>query len=63
MDVWIVCVLFAGRVVSDVVELVIEVVGVSYPMFVIAAVPDCSRSVLASGEGVSAFDVLNAFCG
>jgi hypothetical protein len=61
VDVWIVFVLSANRVALDVRELVVEVVCVSYAMFVIAAVPDLSGGVLAGGEGVSTFDVLNAF--
>lgn len=42
MNVWIVFVLFAGWVVLDVEELIVEVVGVSYAMVVIAGVPDLS---------------------
>jgi hypothetical protein len=62
VDVGIVFVLFAGWVISDVNELVFEVVFVSDAMFMIAAVPDFSGSLLACSEGISAFDVLNAFC-
>jgi hypothetical protein len=62
VDVWVVFVLFACWIVSDVDELLIEVVGVSYAMFVIAVVPDFSWGLLAGCEGVASFDVLNAFC-
>jgi hypothetical protein len=62
VDVRIVFVPFARRIVSDVEELMVEVVGVSYAVFVIAVVPDFSRGLLAGCEGVAAFDVLNAFC-
>jgi hypothetical protein len=44
-------------------QLMIEVVGVSYTMFVISAVPYLAGRLLACCEGVSAFDVLNAFGG
>jgi hypothetical protein len=59
----IVLVLFADGVVLDVEELIIEVVGIAYAVFVVAAVPDCSGDGFAGGEGVSAFDVLNALRG
>jgi hypothetical protein len=62
VDVWVVFVLFAGGVVFDVEELVFEVVCVSYVMVVVAGVPDFSWGLIAGGEGVSAFDVLDAFC-
>jgi hypothetical protein len=62
MDVGVGFVSFASGVVLDVGELVVEVIGVSYGMFVISAVPDFTGGLLACGEGVSAFDVLNAFC-
>jgi hypothetical protein len=42
MDVRMAFVLFACRIVFDVDELLVEVVGVSYAVFVIAAVPDFS---------------------
>ena len=42
VDVWIVFVLFAGRIICDVNELILEVVLVSNAVFVIAAVPDFS---------------------
>jgi hypothetical protein len=42
VDVWIVFVLFAGRIISDVNELILEVVVVSNTVFVITAVPDLS---------------------
>jgi hypothetical protein len=61
MDVGIVFVLFADWIVCDVDELILEVVFVSNAVFVIAAVPDLSGCLLACGEGVSTFDVLNAF--
>jgi len=61
VDVRIVFVVFASGIVSDVNELFLEVVGVSYAVFVIAAVPDFSGGLLACREGVAAFDELNAF--
>jgi hypothetical protein len=61
VDVWIVFVLFSSGVVLGVQKLVVEVVGVSDAMLVIAAVPDFSRGLLPDCEGVAAFDVLNAF--
>jgi len=64
VDVGVVREVFAGGVVGDVEELVAEVVGVAGAVFVIAGVPDLSWGLLAGGEGVSAFDVLDAFgCG
>jgi hypothetical protein len=63
MDVWVVFVLFACWIVSNVDELLLEVVGIPYAVFVIAAVPDFSWGLLAGCEGVASFDVLNAFCG
>lgn len=62
VDVWIVFVLLAGRIVLDVQKLTVVVVGVSYAVFVITGVPDFSCFCLSCGEGVSAFDVLNALC-
>jgi hypothetical protein len=40
---------------------VLIIVGVPDAVFVISAVPDCSGNGFAYGEGVTAFDVLNAF--
>jgi hypothetical protein len=40
MDVWVVFVLFACWIVSNVDKLLLEVVGIPYAVFVIAAVPD-----------------------
>jgi hypothetical protein len=54
VDVWIVFVLFASGVVSDVEELGVEVVAVFDAMFVIAAVPDFCCGLLAGCEGVAA---------
>jgi hypothetical protein len=62
VDVGVVFVLFAGWIVLDVEELVVEVIGVSDAVFVVAAVPDCSGDGFAGCEGVAAFDELNAFC-
>lgn len=63
VDVGIIFVLFAGGIVLDVEKLAGVVVGVPYTVFVIAAVPDFPGGLLAGGEGVGAFDVLDAFCG
>jgi hypothetical protein len=63
VDVWVVFVLFAGWIVSNVDELIFEVVGVSNAVLVVSAVPDFCRGLLAGCEGVSALDVLNAFRG
>jgi hypothetical protein len=63
VDVGIVFVLFAGGVVLYIEKLIVEAVGVSYAVFVMAAVPDFSGGLLAGCEGVPTFDVLNAFCG
>jgi hypothetical protein len=63
VDVWIVLVLFAGGVVLDVQKLSVVVVGVSDAVFVIAAVPEFSCGLFANCEGVSALNVLDAFCG
>jgi hypothetical protein len=63
VDVGIGLVLFAARVVLDIQKLSSVVVGVSYAVFVVAAMPDLSGGLLASGEGVAALDVLNAFGG
>ncbi|WP_433975468.1 hypothetical protein [Tunturiibacter lichenicola] len=62
VDVWVVLVLFAGGVVCYIARLVREVIGVSDAMFVVSAVPDLSCDLLACCEGVSALEVLNAFC-
>jgi len=61
VNVCVVCELFAGGVVCYVSRLAYEVIGVSDPVFVVSAVPDFS--LLTCCEGVSAFKVLNAFCG
>jgi hypothetical protein len=61
VDVWIVAVLFARWVVLDIEKLAVVVVGVSYAVFVISAVPDFSGGLLACCEGIAAFDVLNAY--
>jgi len=61
VDVWIVLVMFPRWIVSDVNELLCEIIGVSYSVFVIAVVPDFPCGLLAGCEGVSAFYVLNAF--
>jgi len=50
VDVRIVFVLFASGVVSDVDELIFEVVGVSDAVVVISAVPDFCCGVLAGCE-------------
>jgi hypothetical protein len=62
VDVRVVFVPFAGGIVSDVDELILEVVVVSDAVFVIAAVPDFSGCLLTRGEGVATLDVLNALC-
>jgi hypothetical protein len=62
VNMGIVFVLFADGIVLDVLKLTVVVVGVSYSVFVIAAVPDFPWGLLADCEGVSALDVLNAFC-
>ena len=62
VDVQIVFEVFAGGIVLDVQKLTVVVVGVSYAVFVIAAVPDFAWGLLAGCEGVAALDVLNAFC-
>jgi hypothetical protein len=62
VDVGIVFVLLASWIVCDIQELISKVVGVSYAMVVIAGVPDFSWGLLAYCKGVSAFDVLDAFC-
>jgi hypothetical protein len=61
VDVGIVFVFLAGWVVLDVEELVVEVVGVSYAVLVVALVPDFSCGVLAGREGIASLDVLDAF--
>jgi len=61
VDVRIVFVLFAGWVVLDVQKLTVVVVGISNAVLVIAAVPDFFQGLTTCCEGVSAFDVLNAF--
>ena len=61
VDVWIVFVLFACWIVTDVDELIFEVVDVSYAVLVMPAVPDFSRGLLACCEGIAALDVLDAF--
>jgi hypothetical protein len=63
MDVRIIFVLPTCWIVSNVDELLLEVVGVSYAVLVISVVPDLSCRLLADCEGVAAFDVLDAFCG
>jgi hypothetical protein len=63
VDVRIIFVLLTGGVVLDVQKLSVVVVGVSYAVFVIAAVPDFSCRLFANREGVSALNVLDAFCG
>jgi len=60
VDVSVIFVLFAGGIVSDVNEMTFEVVAASNAVFVITAVPDFSRGLLAGCEGVTALDVLNA---
>ncbi|HEY6413018.1 MAG TPA: hypothetical protein VIX42_04995 [Edaphobacter sp.] len=45
VDVRIVFVLFASGIVSDVTELIVEVIGISDAMFVISAVPDFFTSL------------------
>jgi apolipoprotein N-acyltransferase len=62
MYVRIVFILFACWIAADVDKLVFEVVGVSYAVLMIAAVPDFSCGLLTGCEGVATFDVLNAFC-
>ena len=62
VDVWVVLILLAGRIICDVGELILEVILVSNAVFVIAGVPDFSGCLFSCSEGVSAFDVLNAFC-
>ena len=62
VDVRVVFVAFARRVFSDVEELMVEVVGISYAVFVIAVVPYFSGGLLAGCEGVAALHVLDAFC-
>jgi hypothetical protein len=62
VDVWVVFASFTSRVVSNVDELIFEVVGVSYAVFVVALVPDFSCGLLADREGIASFDELNAFC-
>jgi hypothetical protein len=60
VDVWVGFVLLAFGVVSYVAELCIEVFGVADAVFVIAGVPDFAEGLIADGEGVSAFDELDA---
>jgi hypothetical protein len=62
VDVWVVLVLFAGGIVLDIEELIVEVVCVSYSVFRIVAVPDISQGSIACGERVSTFDLLDAAC-
>ena len=62
VDVGIVRIVLAGGIVRYVEKLVVEVVGVSDSMFVVSAVPNLSGGLLANSEGVSALDVLDAFC-
>lgn len=62
VDMGIVFVLLSGGVVLDVQKLAVVVVGVSYAVFVIAAVPNLSLGLLAGCEGIAALDVLDAFC-
>jgi len=60
VDVWVVFVLFARGIVRYVSELIVEVLGVSYAVFVIAAMPDFSGGLLAYRKGIAAFNELNA---
>jgi hypothetical protein len=62
VDVRIIFVSLATWIVCDVEELISKVVCVSYAMVVVSGVPDLSCRVFAGGKGVSAFDVLDAFC-
>ena len=61
VDVEVALVLFAGGVVCYVSRLIYEVIFVSDPVFVVAAMPDFSSGLLACCEGVSALEVLDAF--
>lgn len=61
VDVRIVSLLFGSWIVLYIGELIIEIVDISYAVFVISAVPDFSAGLLSCCEGVSAFDVLDAF--
>jgi hypothetical protein len=61
VDVRIVFVLPTCRIALDIQELIVEILKVSDAMLVISAVPYLSGGLLAYCEGVSAFDVLNAF--
>ena len=62
MDVRIILVLFADGIVCNVNELMVEVIRISNAVFVMAAMPDFSCGLLAGGERISAFDVLDALC-
>jgi hypothetical protein len=62
MDVRMAFVLFACWIVSDVNELIFEVVGISNAVLMVSAVPDFSCGLLADSEGIASFDELNAFC-
>lgn len=62
MNVWIVFVLFACWVIADVVELMIEVLGVSDAVLVISAMPYLAGRLLAHRERIASLDVLNALC-
>src|SRR5258705_8821103 len=63
VDVGIVFVVFACGVFCDVWKLGVVVAGVPDAVLVIAGVPDLSCELLTGCEGITAFDVLNAFGG
>ena len=63
VNVGIVFVVFACGVVSHVDKLDVVVVGISDSVLVIAGVPDLSWRLMTRCEGITAFDVLNAFGG
>ena len=63
VHVWVVFILFTVGVVCDVEKLIAEIVCVSYAMVVISGVPDFSGGLLPGCEGITALDVLDAFCG
>ena len=60
VDVSIVGVAFANRIVRDVLFLSFEVVLVTNAMFVVAGVPHLAWKLFADGERVSSFDELDA---
>jgi hypothetical protein len=60
VDVGIVWIVFASRVICDVEELVLVVSCVGDAMGVIAALPDLAFDLVADGEGEATFNELDA---